>query len=267
MSSPKISIIIATFNESPQIIRESLNSISAQTFSDFGCIVIDDSTDDVCAEAARKYCESDSRFVYFHPTHRLGLAGSLNLAIEMARADWVARFDSDDFCMRNRLALQYAFLEANPDIDVLGGAMEIMNDAGELIALRQYPLTHREIEKKFQFSNSFAHPTVIFRRALITRVGAYDASFRFAEDLELWLRLLNHGSRFANLPDVLVRYRQESTNRVKANWTFNLRARRKNFSSRLLLRRCLGIGAISIWSSIPGWLQEKVFKAIQFKKI
>jgi glycosyltransferase involved in cell wall biosynthesis len=264
---PEISIIVATFNESPAIVRESLNSISKQTFSNFECIVIDDSSDEECASACKKICEEDTRFTYFHPSERLGLAGSLNLAIDMSRADWVARFDSDDLCMPDRLRLQIDFLKANREVDVLGGAMEIMSDSGVTMALRQYPLTHDEIEKKFQFSNSFAHPTVIFRREIVKQAGSYDVSFRYAEDLELWLRLLNIGCIFANLPDVLVRYRQQSTSRVKANWTFNLRARRKNFSHKLLLKRCLGIAAISIWSAIPMKMQEIIFKAIQFKKV
>lgn len=106
---PLISVIIPTFNENVKFLRASLESVRTQTLTDFECIVIDESTNSEAASVCRRFCSENSRFQYIRPNKRIGLAGSLNLAISQARGKLIARFDSDDVCMPNRLELQAAF--------------------------------------------------------------------------------------------------------------------------------------------------------------
>lgn len=264
---PKITCIIPCFNEKPSILLESLASVANQTYVNFECIVIDESTDTTIAKICKSFCDLDPRFDYVHPDQRLGLAGSLNLGIERAEGELIARLDSDDICNLDRFAIQVAFLEENPDIDILGSSLDVIDDEGVFIARRRYASSHVEIEKKFIFSNGVAHPTVMFRKSLLSIMGrGYDPTFLFAEDLELWLRLLNKNVKFANLSQPLVQYRQQHTNRRKENWKCNLRARVKNFSPPYRFKKIIGIIAIAIWMYLPKQFRQFFFHAIKLKK-
>jgi glycosyltransferase involved in cell wall biosynthesis len=265
-AAPRVSILVPVFNEPPRVLQASLASLRAQTWPDFECIVVDESTDPARARECETQCAADPRFRYVHPPTRLGLPGSLNLALEQARGEYIARFDSDDLCMPERLARQVAFLDAHPQTSIVGGALEVIDDDDRTTALRAYPLEHASIERGMQTTNTIAHPTVMFRRAAAKAHGAYDPSYRYSEDLDLWLRWLNAGLLFANLPEVLVRYRQKSTSRQTLHWKFNLRARVRNFSSRYALRRCAGIAAIAIWMALPKRAQEAAFRRLIFRR-
>jgi hypothetical protein len=155
---------------------------------------------------------------------------------------------------------------SNLHVGVVGGAIEVIDDGGLPIGVRYFPEQHCDIERQLQLTTPFSHPTVMVRRDLFARCGAYDSSYRNAEDLDLWLRFANYGVRFANLSAVLVRYRQQNTRRPPQHWHFNLRARLRNFRLRFLLRRVLGIGAIAVWSVLPANVQESIFKGLLLRK-
>jgi glycosyltransferase involved in cell wall biosynthesis len=260
---PAVSWVIPCFNEKIEILIKSLSSIKEQSFVDFECIVIDESTNQEIADFCREFCKSDPRFIYFHPEKRLGLAASLNMGIEKARGVLIARFDSDDVCRLDRLSQQVHFLNTNPAVSVLGCAIEIIDESGKLISTRVYPQNHDEIEKKFIFSSALAHPAVIFRKDLLGDAGGlYDTSFIFSEDLDLWLRLLNKGVKFANLPDPLVQYRQHHTSRHKIHWKFNIKARLSNISRPYAIRKLIGVLGIAIWSYLPRDVQQFLFRYI-----
>jgi len=264
-SAPRVSVVVPAFNEPAAVLAQSLNSVRAQTFGDFECLVIDESTDAALAQACREACAGDTRFHYVRPSTRLGLAASLNHGFGLARGELVARFDSDDICVPERFALQVAFLDAHPEVDVLGGGLEIMSEDGRTLAFRDYPPDHATIERRFHATTPVAHPTVMLRKSVVQRHGAYNPAFRFAEDLDLWLRLLNQGIRFANLPHVLVRYRQDNTSRKPTHWQYNRQARVRNFSARQLPLRLAGLLAVTFWSWLPPWVQQRVFKPLLFR--
>lgn len=266
IETPKVSLIIPCFNESPDFLGESLSSILRQTFQNFECILIDESTNTETIDKCMMICKSDIRFLYLHPKQRIGLAGSLNLGISMARGEFIARFDSDDICDPQRLALQVRFFEEHPKIDVIGSSIKIINHSGEIVGGRTYPINHNDIEKKFIFSNGMAHPTVMFRKSLLPIVGGpYDPTFRYAEDLEFWLRLLNCNIKFANLSEPLVQYRQQYTNRNRDNWKYNLKARIKNFSAPYRFKKIVGILGLSLWMYFPKKFQRFLFQFIQLR--
>jgi glycosyltransferase involved in cell wall biosynthesis len=259
---PLVTVVVPSFNEDPAIVRASLESLRTQSFTDFECIVVDESTRPELADACRSVCSQDPRFIYIHPTERLGLSQSLNHAISNARGQLIARFDSDDVCMPERLELQVAFLRAHPEISVVGGAMDIIGTDGRFIAHRSYPKSSNEIAVAMQLTNAIAHPTVMFRKEAIDIYGGYNPNHRYCEDLDLWLRWMNAGLLFANLQQVLVQYRQDSTRRDQLNWRYNLRVRLSNFSYRHVIRRVIGITCIAAWVVVPGKLQEQIYKLI-----
>lgn len=260
---PSVSIIIPCFNEAAEIVSASFKSIVEQSCQEFECLVVDESSDPVKAGVVRAICATDPRFTYVRPETRLGLAGSLNLGISRSKGSIIARFDADDLCVAERLEWQLEFLRQHPEIGVVGGAMEIIDESGMTTAFRGYPLVHECICAKMMWANAMAHPTVMFRREVMEAHGGYDPRIG-AEDLELWLRWMNKGVKFANLPQVLVRYRQGSTVRSAVNWNGNLRARCRHFSRDYFLRRLFGICAIAVWANIPPALQEWLYRSLMF---
>lgn len=267
MMTPQVSVVVPCFNEETAIVKQSLESLRLQTFRDFECIVIDESTDEKKAEACRSFCETDDRFVYIHPETRLGLAESLNYGFKQARGKYIARFDSDDICHPSRFEKQVAFLDQNQHIGIVGGSMQIINSEGKVLAFRSYPCEHNAIERKFVYANSLAHPAVMIRKDVIRdEEGPYRKDFRFSEDLELWLRLLSKGVKFANLPDLLVDYRQDSTFRPPANWRFNAMARRIHMSAPYRFQKVLIASLLTIWAGLPKIIQELVYKKLIFNR-
>ncbi|MGV8934021.1 MAG: glycosyltransferase [Gallionellaceae bacterium] len=264
---PCVSFVVPLFNVSPQILMKSLESVTDQSFRDFECIIVDESTEARSSDVCRDFCRRDSRFRHIQPAVRIGLAASLNLGISLARASLVARFDADDICMKDRLSLQVAFMSQHSEVGVLGGSLEIIDNHGTTLAFRRYPSDHSAIQRKMHLTTPLAHPTVIVRREVFNRCGIYDTAFRNAEDLDLWLRFSNGDVIFANLPEVLVRYRQQNTHRPFRHLQFNLKARLKNFHSKYVMRRILGIFLIFFWCAVPPSVQEQVFRRLLLRKV
>jgi GT2 family glycosyltransferase len=111
-----------------------------------------------------------------------------------------------------------------------------------------------------QLTTSVAHPTVMFRKNVFEQLGGYKTDFCFAEDLDLWLRWINAGHGIANLPQVLVQYRQDKTHRNHQHWRYNLRARISNFKFSYSIRRIFGIACIATWAALPNVIQNYIFK-------
>jgi GT2 family glycosyltransferase len=264
---PLVSVIVPTFNEAPASLTASFDTLVAQTHTNFECLVVDESSDPALAAACQELCRRDDRFHYIRPPARVGLAASLNLGLARARGAYIARFDGDDLCHSARLATQVAYLEAHPDVHVLGCALEIIDDVGEVRALRRYPARHAAIARRMQFTSAIAHPTVVMGAAVLRAAGGYDPSFRYAEDLELWLRLLGRGARFANLERPLLKYRQTSSERGDAHWEYNLRARTRHFSASYWPERILGIAAIAVWSAMPATLRRVIYGRVVLRKL
>jgi glycosyltransferase involved in cell wall biosynthesis len=265
--TPLLSVVIASFNEPPAVLLESLSSVQSQTLTDFECIVVDDSTNTESADACRVFCEGDPRFIYIHPSERLGLSKSLNVGLRVARGRFIARFDADDVNKLDRFQHELAFLEQHPDVDVVGSNIEITDEKGNTIAFREYPEHHAAIVRGMHLIATLANPTTMFRREAYDRMGGYNPEFKFAEDLELWLRWTNGGVRFANIQKYLIRYRKQDARRSKKHWRLNLKARTMNFRWNYLPTRLLGIVIVAIWIAVPSWLQAAIFNIALLRKV
>lgn len=212
--APKISIVMAAYNEE-QGIGKALESIVAQTFVDWELIVIDDGSTDATADVVRSYAERDSRINLVTNDVNLELSASLNKGIGLAQADLIARADADDINLPQRLALQYEFLQAHQETDVLGTAAYLLDEDGHRVNSFSHPLTHAELQGLSFLKIQFFHPSVMIRRRFFDKAGLYDPSYPNAEDKEIWLRGLSVGCRYANLPEALIEY---STDGYVKSW-------------------------------------------------
>lgn len=135
---------------------------------------------------------------------RRGLGEALREGVLACRCEYVARMDSDDLALPERMALQLTRLEEDPDLAALGGQIEEFSR--ENLGRREVPLSTAEVRRRAAFRNPMNHMTVTFRRQAVLEAGNYMAFDRF-EDYHLWVRMLGRGQRLANLPQVLVRAR------------------------------------------------------------
>ena len=195
---------MSVHNDRPYL-PEAVDSILRQSLDDFEFVVIDDASTDGSGDYLRDL--KDPRVRLHRNPHNLGLTKSLNHGLSLATGRYVARMDADDVSMPDRLRRQAAFLDANPQVGIVGCARVLVDESGNTLAHAPAAEGDLRIRWKCLLGNPFAHPAVMFRLDLLdTHRLRYDESFRTAQDYDLWSRLLGV-TRGHNLPDALLHYR------------------------------------------------------------
>lgn len=200
----KITVLLPTMN-SERFLRETLQSIAAQTYRDFEVVAVDsgsrDGTLGILADA------------WGFPMRVLDASGknlpeSLNLGIQQAAGEYIARIDADDVAEPERFGLQVSFLDAHPEAALVGGQIRIIDERGASLGTRRYPTDPQRVRQGLAVKNVIAHPAVMFRRQAALAAGLYDPKppLGQCEDYDLWLRMLGQGE-LANLDVPVLRYR------------------------------------------------------------
>lgn len=202
---PTITVLLSVYN-AENYVGIAIESILKQSFTDFELIAVDDCSTDKSWDIVQKYMKLDNRVIAKRNKINLGGCKTLNVGLKLARGKYVARLDNDDWSYPKRLEKQFDFLEAHPDVGIVGGVMEIMNQHGEIIGQRKYNISDQEIRNNIFRYSPFSHPLIMIRKSIIDKVGFYDPEYAPADDYELYFRIGNE-SKFANLPDVILRYR------------------------------------------------------------
>lgn len=199
---PKISVVLPVYN-GEKYLKESIDSILNQTFSDFEFIIVNDGSTDKTEEIIESY--NDGRIKYFKKENS-GIVDSLNYGIEKSNTDLIVRMDADDISNPSRLQKLLNFMENNGEVDICGSWAEKINENGDQKGVLNYPpIKDKEIRKYAYLHNPFIHPSVIFRKKIFDDVGGYK-NFKHVEDYELWIRLLQKGIGH-NIPECLIKYR------------------------------------------------------------
>ena len=158
------------------------------------------------ADIIREYAARDSRIHFIPLSRNQGRAWARNSGIAIATGKYFAMMDCDDVCLPDRLRKQVNYLEAHPEIDVLGFTLWLVDQDLKPLAGIPVPQEHPLIVWGLFFGANIAHPVLLRREPLIA-VGGYEETHTISDDTELWSRLIPN-SRFANLPDILMLYRQ-----------------------------------------------------------
>ena len=201
--APKVSVLLPVFN-ADAFLREAVESILAQSYTNFELLAINDGSTDHSREILASF--SDKRLKIIDNDGNQGLVYTLNLGIKLARGVYIARMDADDIALPERLALQIRFLDETPNVVLIGGQAEFIDSNSKSFMLCQLPQTHDEIITKIFSANCFVHPSVMFRANVISNLGGYREEALHAEDYDLWLRIIEHYD-VANLAEILVQYR------------------------------------------------------------
>ena len=204
--NPLVSVLMPVYKTAPYL-SEAMDSMLHQTFKDYELIVLDDCSPDNAEEILDAY--DDSRIVRYKGENNVGLSNVLNVGIEMARGKYIARMDSDDISLPNRLQIQVDYLEAHSEIDLVSVGMRLFG-AKESVWIRERNPEKVKIEALFH--SPVLHASSMWRKDSFERQGLrFRQEMVPAEDYDLWTRAMLKGLKLVNLPEVLYEYRIHET--------------------------------------------------------
>lgn len=196
----KISVIMPVYNVNGEWLREAIDSILNQTYTNYEFIIIDDGSTNDTPEILTEYAQKDSRIKIINGEHK-GISNALNKGLEVAQGEFIARMDGDDISLPERFEKQINYLKQNPDIGIVGcnivlfpkeKFMTYQENIGVLDVLRYCPV---------------AHPTVMMRNEMLARYQLkYNEEYKTAEDYELWSRAVKY-IKISNINEILYKYR------------------------------------------------------------
>jgi len=232
-SIPQVSVVMSVYNGLPYVSK-AVESVLAQTLENFEFIIIDDGSTDGSSELLDRYSVADDRIRVFHQPNG-GLPAALNRGIEVARGKYIARMDADDISLPDRLMEQYAFMESNPGVGVLGSQIHNLNPQGAKVSSQwQLPESAGLTAWRTLFRCCICHPSTMMRTSILRSVGGYDTSVAHGQDFELWTRLvpvtqlMNHSNVllfFRRGHDSVTNTRSEYQDRIGLRSAFKLHKR------------------------------------------
>lgn len=228
---PKISVVMPVYN-GEKYLREAIDSILNQTFSDFEFIIINDASKDGTEEIIKSY--EDDRIVYLKNEQNLGVAGTLNRGLGVAKGEYIARMDSDDISLPERLKKQVEYMDKHKDVGVLGTDILIF---GEGIEEREFIFSHKKEQVKAELflKSSVAHPTVMIRNSILkSNHLKYTEKYNGFEDFALWWDVVKY-SNIEVLPEILLKYRQHISQVTKKHKAYYKDVYREFFDERISL--------------------------------
>ena len=210
---PKVSVLMPVYNTNEEHLREAIESILHQTFSDFEFLILDDCPEDSREDIIKSY--NDKRIKYSKNEKNLGITPSRNKLINMAKGEYLAIFDHDDISLPERLEKQVAYLDANPDVGVVGAWVKEFPKN----KIWSYPAENDDIKLSLVKHCAIAHSASMIRKSVLdTHQISYEEIFTPSEDYGLWCRLIGV-TNFHNLPEVLFHYRKHGNNTSKKQRT------------------------------------------------
>lgn len=246
-------------NDKPEFVRDALDSMLVdQTVKPTEIVLVQDGP--VPEELSLLLSEYKEKYLEVMHIIRLekngGLGNALKLGVENAKYNIIARMDSDDICLPDRFERQLAYLEANPECDIVGGQMtEFIDTPDNIVGRREVPLTNKEIYEFMKSRCALNHVTVMFRKAAVLKAGNYQDWF-WNEDYYLWVRMMMTGCKFANIPDIAVNVRSGADQYAR-------RGGKKYFDSEIGIKKLmLEKGMITCKEYIVNYIQRFIIQLL-----
>lgn len=225
MSVPPYVSVLLPFRNAEATIDAAITSIVRQSFNDLELLLIDNGSRDGSSTIVHDWSGRDARILVLDEP-KVGIAHALNAGLAAANGKYIARMDADDIAHRERLAKQVTYLDAHPEIGVLGTqttfATTVQNSAGmrAFVEWQNKLISPQDHFLKRFVDAPLAHPTVMLRRELIATYGSYSTD-PLPEDHELWLRWMDKGVKFAKLPEELLQWTDhpQRLSRTHANYS------------------------------------------------
>jgi len=209
MSAPLVTVLMPVYN-AERFLKRAIESILAQTFTDFEFLIINDGSTDQSAAIIQSF--ADARITFVQNEKNCGVIDTLNKGIALAKGKYIARMDADDVSMPTRFERQVQYLEQHPKISVLATHIFQVNAEEEKLGTWDKDIQNNVPEDIFRTTAQtccIAHPTVMMRTAIIADY-LYNEKQKGSEDWDLWMRLLSDGKRIDKVPEFLLRYRMHA---------------------------------------------------------
>lgn len=209
--TPKISVLMSAYNGSPKYLRESVDSILSQSFTDFEFIIIDDCSSDDSWSILCDYAIRDCRIKLLRNPQNMGLTKSLNRGLNLAQGQYIARQDADDISMLNRFEKQFTWLTQHTETTLVSSEIQRIKPDGTFGNVSNRACLSELLPWNLLFHNHLGgHSQVMFRRQPVLDLGGYNEAYQYSQDYELWCRLA-HAGKIAILPEVLLHQRFHNT--------------------------------------------------------
>ena len=206
--NPAISVVMPVYNGEKYLV-EAIESILNQTFRNFEFIIVCAKSQDSSLEIIKKYMWVDDRIKLIQVDHK-GIVYSLNIGVDMAKGKYIARMDADDISLPERFEVQYAHMEENPDIIILGTFVECFGECHDSnLSYEAYfnkVITEESIYLDVVNRCPLVHPTVMMK-STFAKQERYDSKYSTMEDYDLWVRAVKKGYILMNISKILLRYR------------------------------------------------------------
>lgn len=229
-AEPKISVIMPVWN-GETYLREAVESILGQSFRDFEFLILDDGSTDSTPAILAEYARRDPR-IRIIPLDHQGIVIALNRGVDEARAEWIARMDSDDIARPERFARQWEVVQAKPTAILCHTQIRIIGEVPYVTPAGRFIRSEAMSLLRLCYQCPIVHPTVMFRKGAFLACGGYLPEERHAEDFGLWGRLLEQGNLVGIAEPLLdLRVHYASISKQKADVQIEL-------SERIALRHC-----------------------------
>jgi len=272
---PVVSVLLPVYQPRYDYFAQALHSVLAQRFSDFEVLVIEAFTErnnnkSITQQITDEF--NDPRVRYLAFTGKPSLVDQLNVGLQEAKGEFIARMDGDDWSHPDRFAEQVEFLRSHSDIVVVGTQIDIMDERDRPLGRRSYPTDPEVIAAALCRYNPLAHPSVMYRNEAVLNAGGYRyRQYPANEDYELWCRLVRLGYRLANLPRTLLRYRIHPNAMKSARLRGIIRGTRL-VKSRYFRRTMKNQAKVRFWIEgcllvLPPALVMLLFQRSQYRRI
>jgi len=246
--SVKISVIMPVYN-AEKFLKEAIESILNQTYSNFEFIIVDDCSIDSSVEIIKSYFY-DQRIKYIGNSSNVGPTASRNKAIQIAQGEYIACQDADDISLPIRFEEQIGYFEKNKDIVLIGSSAYVIDEYGKQLWIYH---VHKNVTSSIQKSNQFISGTVIFKKNIIYNVGYLNELYKYSGDYEYWLRV-SKSYTVSNITVPLYKLRRNqsnnigSKNKVEQTLYFLLAKKNTNGNSTELIEVIKTNGILSLYN-------------------
>jgi glycosyltransferase involved in cell wall biosynthesis len=263
-----LAVIMSVYqNDKLKFLRESVQSILDQTFTQFHYYIV---LDGPVSPDIDNYLSSlkDSRIKLFRLEKNGGLATALNyllkIVLKYPEYKLIARMDADDVSLPERFKRQRDFFIINPDITCIGCWYSEIDELGKHLSYRKLPVEHKELKKYYYLRTPFAHPSVMYRRNLVETAGYYPTNTVLMEDNVLWGNALKAGLRFANIPEYLLKFRKDERfykrrSGFKYGWNFITTRYEINKSLKFPAYSYLFLFLVGVIKMLPSFMLRHIY--------
>lgn len=201
---PAVSVVLAVYN-GDEHLAQAIESVLSQTYEDLELIIVDDGSTDRSPQIVASFTDSRIRVL---SQSNSGLSAALNVGTRAALGRYIARHDADDVSQPHRIARQVAYLDANPDIAMVGSNFHVIDGTGKIVGTTDVFTDPADLDAAEVVSNQFGHGAVMLRASALAAAGGYDERYTSACDVDLWNRIAR-SHKVANLPEPLYLWRNE----------------------------------------------------------